>query len=102
MADEDFQQEIEDDTNTHHGGADVVEKVLSVRHDQHLVWRGNRRQVGEHTEHHRYPSGIKQWCSSDPHHLFMIDSMVVTDSEEEATPSVERLDVVEDGEWEVD
>jgi hypothetical protein len=32
----------------------------------------------------------------------MIDSVVVTDSEEEATPSVERLDVVEDEDREVD
>jgi hypothetical protein len=32
----------------------------------------------------------------------MIDSVVVTDSEEEATPSAERLDVAEDEDWEVD
>ncbi len=56
----------------------------------------------EHTKHHRYRPGIKQWYSSDPHHMFMIDSVVVTDSEEEATPSAERLDVAEDEDREVD
>jgi hypothetical protein len=34
--------------------------------------------------------------------MFMIDSVVVTDSEEEATPSAERLDVAEDEDREVD
>ncbi len=51
--DEDFQQEIQDELHTQHGDTEMAEKVLSVRHDQHLVWRGNMRQVREHTEHHR-------------------------------------------------
>ncbi len=102
LDDEDFQQEIQDDPHTQHGGAEMAEKVLSVQHDQHLVWRGNRSQVREHTEHRRYRARIKRWCSSDPHHLFMIDSVVITNLEEEATPSAERLDVAEDEDWEVD
>jgi hypothetical protein len=37
MDDEDFQWEIQDDPHTQHGRAQMAEKVLSVRHDQHLV-----------------------------------------------------------------
>jgi hypothetical protein len=102
MEDENFQQEIQDDPHTQHEEAEMAEKVLSVRHHQHMVWRGNRSQSREHTEHHGYRPGVKQWLSSDPHHLFMIDLVTTTDSGEEATPSAVRLDVAEDEDVEVD
>ncbi len=102
LDDEDFQQEIQDDPHTQYGEAEMTEKVLSVQHNRHLVWRGSRRQVREHTKHNRGRPGIKQWYSSDPHHLFMIDSVVVSDSGDEANPSTERLDVAEDEDLEVD
>jgi hypothetical protein len=102
MDDEDFHQEIQDDLHTQHGVAETAEKILSIRHGQHMEWRGNRRQLREHTEHRGCRPGIKHWHSSDPHHLFMIDLVIVTDSGEEATPSTERLDVAEDEDLEVD
>ncbi len=102
MDDEDFHQEIQDDPHTQHGVAKMAEKVLSLRHGQHMEWRGNMRQLREHTEHRGCCLGIKQWHSSDPHHMFMIDLVTVTDSGEEATPSTERLEVAEEEDLEVD
>ncbi len=102
IEDEDFQQEIQDDPHAQHEEAEMVEKILSVRHHQHMVWRGNRSQSREHTEHRGYRPGVKQWLSSDPHHLFMIDLVTTTDSGEEVTPSAERLGVDEDEDLEVD
>jgi hypothetical protein len=96
MDDEDFQQEIQDDPLTQYGKAEMTEKVLSVQHNRHLVWRGNRRRVREHIKHNRGRPGIKQWYSSDPHHLFMIDSVVVSDLGDEAEPSTGQLEVVEE------
>ncbi len=102
MEDEDFQQEIQDDPHTQHGEAEMAEKVLTVRHDQHMVWRGNRRQLREPTERRGCRPRIKQWNSSDPHHLFMINLVIATDLREEATPSAGHLDVAEDENLEVD
>jgi hypothetical protein len=102
MDDEDFHQEIQDDPHTQHGVAKMAEKVLSLRHGQHMEWHGNRRQLREHTEHRGCRPRIKQWHSSNPHHLFMIDLVTVTDSGEEATPSTERLEVAEEEDLEVD
>jgi hypothetical protein len=102
MDDEDFHQEIQDDPHTQHGVVKMAEKVLSIRHGQHVEWRGNKRQLREHTEHRGCRPGIKHLHSLDPHHLFMIDLVIATDSGEEVTPSAERLDVVEDENLEVD
>jgi hypothetical protein len=82
MDDENFQQEIEDDPHSQCGKIEMTEKVLSVQHNRHLVWRGTRRQVREHAEYNRGRYGSKQWYNSDPHHLFMIDLVVVSDSGE--------------------
>jgi hypothetical protein len=95
MDDEDFQQEIQDDPLTQCGKAEMTKKVLSVQPNRHLVWRGSKRSVREHTEHNKRRPGIKQWYSLDPHHLFMIDSMVVSDSRDEAEPSTGQLEAAE-------
>ncbi len=79
----------------------MTEKVLSVQHNRHLVWRGTRRQVREHAEYNRGRYGSRQWYSSDPHHLFMIDSVVVSDSGDEAEPSEGRLEAAEEEDREV-
>jgi hypothetical protein len=102
MDDEDFQQEIQDDPHTQHGLPTAAEKVLSVRHGQCMEWRGNMRQLREITEHHGCRPEIKHWHDSEPHHLFMIDLVTATDSEEEVTPSAERLGVAEHEDLEVD
>jgi hypothetical protein len=36
MDDEDFQQEIQDDSHTRPKVAETIEKVLAVRHGQHM------------------------------------------------------------------
>ncbi|CAK9232001.1 unnamed protein product [Sphagnum troendelagicum] len=102
MDDEDFHHKIHDDPHTQHGVAETTEKVLTVWFGQRMEWRGNRRQLKEHAEHRGCRLEIKHWHISDPHHLFMIDLVTATDSGEEATPSTELLDVVEDEDLEVD
>jgi hypothetical protein len=102
MDDEDFQQEIQDDPHTQHGLPAAAEKVLSVRHGQYMEWRANKRQLREITEHHGCRPEIKHWHDSEPHHLFMIDLVTATDSEEEVTPSAKRLGVARHEDLEVD
>ncbi len=65
------------------------------------MWRGTRRQISEHTESNRGQPGIKQWSSSDTQHLFMIDSVVVSDLGDEAEPSAGRLEAVEEEDQEM-
>jgi hypothetical protein len=101
MDDEDFHQEIQDDSHTQHGLLEATEKVLSIGCGQHVEWHGNRRQLRKITEHRGCRPEIKHWHNSDPHHLFMIDLVTATDPEEEATPSAERLAVAEDEDLEV-
>ncbi|CAK9193856.1 unnamed protein product [Sphagnum troendelagicum] len=81
--------------------AETTEKVLAVRHGQHLEWFGNRKQSRGLTEHHGCCFGINHWRSLDPHHLFMIDIVTATDAIEEATPNTELMGVAEDEELEV-
>ncbi len=75
--------------------AETIEKVLAVRYGQHMEWLGNRRQLWGHTERQGHSRRIKHWSDSDPHHLFMLDLVTTTDSEEEATPSAERMEVID-------
>jgi len=102
MDDEDFQQEVQDDPHTQHGLPVEAEKVLSVRPGQYMEWRGNMRQWREIIEHHGCRPEIKHWHDSEPHHLFMIDLVIATDSEVEVTPSVECLGVAEHEDLEAD
>jgi hypothetical protein len=95
MDDEDFQQEIQDDPHTQPEVAETIEKVLAIRYGQHMEWLGNRRQLWGHTERQGHSHGIKHWHDSDPRHLFMIDLVTATDSEEEVIPSVERMEVTD-------
>jgi hypothetical protein len=102
MDDEDFQQEIQDAPHTQPEVAETIEKVLAVRDGQHMEWLGSKRQLWGHTERQGHSHGIKHWHDSDPHHLFMIDLVTTTDSEEEATPSAEQMEVTEHENLEVD
>jgi len=60
-----------------------------------MEWRGNKRLLREITEHYGCHPEAEHWHDSEPHHLFMIDLVTATDSEEEATLSAERLGVAE-------
>ncbi len=101
MDDEDFHQEIQDDPNTQHDMAKAVEKVLAVRHGQHLEWFRTRRQLRGLTEHCRCCFGINHWRSSDPHHLFMIDVEDAVNAEVETNPNIKVVETTEDEELEV-
>jgi hypothetical protein len=52
-----------------------------------MEWHGNRRQLREIIEHHGCCLEIQHWHDSELHHLFMINLVAATDSEEEVTPS---------------
>jgi hypothetical protein len=67
-----------------------------------MEWRGNWRRLREITEHYGCRPKTEHWHDFEPHHLFMIDLVTATDLEEEATPSAERLGVVEHEDLEVD
>ncbi|CAK9876981.1 unnamed protein product [Sphagnum jensenii] len=60
-------------------------------------WSGSEigGSSGGRAERQGHSHEIKHWHDSDPHHLFMIDLVTITDSEGEATPSTERLEVAE-------
>jgi len=102
MDDEDFQQEIQDDPRTQLEDAETIEKVLAVRHGQHMDWPGDRKQSWGHTEHQGHGHEIKHWHDSNPRHLFMIDLVTATDSKEEASPSAEQMEVTAHENLEVD
>ncbi|CAK9870201.1 unnamed protein product [Sphagnum jensenii] len=48
------------------------------------------------TEHRMCCFGINHWRCSDPHHLFMLDTVTTTDTDGEATPNVEVVGATED------
>ncbi len=102
MDDEDFQQEIQDDPHIRPEVAETIEKVLAIRHGQHMEWPGDRKQSWGHTEHQGHGHEIKHWHDSDPRHLFMINVVTATDSEEEANPSAEQMEVATHENLEVD
>ncbi|CAK9223081.1 unnamed protein product [Sphagnum troendelagicum] len=81
--------------------AEIVEKVLAVRHGQHLEWFGIRRQLRGLTEHRACCFGINHWRSSDPRHLFMIDVVTAAGTEKETNPSIEVIEAAENEELEV-
>jgi len=99
--DEDFHQEIQDDPNTQHEMAETTEKVLAVRHGQHLEWFGNRRHLRGLTKHRRCCFGINHRRSSDPRHLFMVDVANAADAEEETNLSIGVVEAAENEEFEV-
>jgi hypothetical protein len=99
--DEDFHQEIQDDPNMQYDMTEAAEKVLAVRHGQHLEWFGTRRQLRGLAEHRGCCFGINHWRSSDPHHLFMIDIEAAVDVKVETDPSMEVVETTENEELEV-
>ncbi len=81
--------------------AETVDKVLAIQHGQHLEWFGNRRQLKGQTEHCECCYGVNHWCSSDLHHLFMIDIVIAAGIEKETNPSIEVVEAAENEELEV-
>ncbi len=67
-----------------------------------MEWPGDRKQSWGHTKHQGHGHEIKHWHDSDPHHLFMIDLVTATDSEEETSPSAEQMEVTAHENLEVD
>jgi hypothetical protein len=62
--DDDFRQEIQDDSNIQNGPDEATERVLVVLHGQDLDWFGLRRQLRGLTTHHRCCFRINHWrCS---------------------------------------
>ncbi|CAM6059871.1 unnamed protein product [Sphagnum tenellum] len=96
--DEDFHQEIPDDRVTQHGMGEAAEKVLAVRHDQHLEWFEKLRRSSGLTKHHMRGFGVNHGGNLNPHHLFMVDNVNAVDEGEETNPGVERIEVAEDEE----
>jgi len=94
MDDEDFHQEIQDDPHMQHGVPEADEKILAVWYGQHVDLRRNKGLIWERSMHIGNDHGIKQWRSSNPHHLFMIDLVTTVESSEEENPDAEQTDAV--------
>jgi hypothetical protein len=94
MDDEDFHQEIQDDPHTQHGIPEADEKILAVWSGQRVDLRRNKGLIWDQAVHQGSDHGIKQWCSSDPHHLFMIDLVAVAELREEEDPDTVQTDAV--------
>jgi len=94
--DDDFRQEIQDDSNIQNESAKATERVFAVQYGQDSDWFGLRRQLHGLTEHHRCCFGINHWRCSDLHQLFMLDFVVATNVDEEAAPDMEVVGAAED------
>jgi hypothetical protein len=69
-----------------HGVPEADEKVLAVWYGQHVGLHRSKELMWGQSVHIRDDDGIKQWRSSDPHHLFMIDLVTTAESGEEEDP----------------
>jgi len=85
-----------------HGVPEADEKVLAVWYGQHVGLRRSKRLIWERSEHIRNDDGIKQWRSSDPHHLFMIDLVTTAESGEEEDPDAVQTNARGDEDQEFD
>jgi hypothetical protein len=94
MDDEDFHQEIQDDPHTQHGMPVADEEILAVWSGQRVGLRRNKGLIWDQAVHQGSDHRIKQWCSSDLHHLFMIDLVTAPESREEDDPDVGQTDAV--------
>jgi hypothetical protein len=94
MDDEDFHQEIQDDPHTQHGMPEADEEILAVWSGQRVGLRRNKGLIWDQVVHQGSDHRIKQWCSSDLHHLFMIDLVTAPESREEDDPDVGQTDAV--------
>jgi len=94
MDDEDFHQEIQDDPHMQHGMPEADEEILAVWSGQRVNLRRNKGLIWDQAVHQGSDHGIKQWCSSDLHHLFMIDLVTAPESREEDDPDVGQTDAV--------
>ncbi len=100
MDDDDFCQEIQDDSNTQNESAKATERVFAAQYGQDSDWFGLRRQLHELTEHHRCCFGINHWHWSDPHQLFMFDFVAATNVDEETDLDVEVVGTTENDDLE--
>jgi hypothetical protein len=66
------------------------EKILAVWYGQRVDLRRNKGLMWERAVYQGNDHGIKQWRSSDPHHLFMIDLVTAAESREEEDPDAEQ------------
>jgi hypothetical protein len=98
--DDDFRQEIQDDPNTQNELAKATERVFAAQYGQDSDWFGLRRQLRELTEHHRCCFEINHWHWSNPHQLFMLDSVAATNVDEETDPDMEVVGATKDDDLE--
>ncbi|CAK9193627.1 unnamed protein product [Sphagnum troendelagicum] len=77
-----------------HGVPEADEKVLVVWYGQHVGLRRSKGLIWERSVHIGNDDGMKQWRSSDPHHLFMIDLVTTAESGEEEDPDAGQTDAV--------
>ncbi len=56
--------------------------------------RRNKGLIRDQAVHQGSDHGLKQWCSSDPHHLFMIDLVAAAESRVEEDPDAGQTDAV--------
>jgi hypothetical protein len=102
LDDEDFHQEIQDDPHMQHGVPEADEKVLAVWYGQHVGLHRSKGLMWGRSVHIRDDDGIKQWRSSDLHHLFMIDLVTTAESSEEEDPDAVQTNVRGDEDQEFD
>jgi len=98
--DDDFRQEIQDDPNTQNESDKATERVFAAQYGQDLDLFRLRRQLRELTKHHRCCFGINHWRWSDPHQLFMLDSVATTNVDEETDPDMEVMGATKDDDLE--
>ncbi len=94
--DDNFSEEIQDDSNIRNDPVEVREKMFSVRYGQDSDWFGFRRHLQGLTEHRRCCFGINHWRGSEAHQLFMLDVVTATNQDEEAAPHLEVVRAAED------
>jgi len=70
------------------------EKILAVWYGQHVDLCKNKGWIWERSVHIGNDHGIKQWRSSDPHHLFMIDLVTTAELSKEEDPDAKQTDAV--------
>jgi len=94
--DDDFYQEIQDDSNIRGGSTNDATRMFAVQYGQDSEWLGIKRQIRGFTEHRSCCFGINHWRCSPPHQLFMLDLVTATNADEEAAPNVEVVGAAED------
>jgi hypothetical protein len=79
--DDDFSEEVQDDSNIRNDPVEAIEKMFSVRYGQDSDWFGFKRHLQGLIEHRMCCFGINHWCGSEAHQLFMLDVVTATNQE---------------------